>query len=203
MGRRLEAAEGWRRARLGVAAAWLAIGVGCGGSRGGLVSADIAHDASQSRPERPADDARAALPFAPDLRGKSLRGERVALTALRGKVVVLDVMASWCGTCLTMLPRFEALAGQARGDRLVLILISQDEALADIQKLVARRGIEAPVVLDEDERWWGALGCSALPTAVVIGGDGRLVLRRHGLGQGGFADVEAAVASELARLDRP
>lgn len=151
----------------------------------------------------PAGQARTGLLEVPDLIGTSLRGAPISLGALRGQVVVLDVMANWCQTCVELLPRWEALAHRLRGEPFAVIVVSQDEEFADIEGLVARRGITAPVLRDADERWWRAFGCSVMPTAVVIGGDGRLVLRRHGLGQGGFAEVEATIAAELARLKRP
>ena len=124
----------------------------------------------------------------------------VALADLRGQVVVLDVMASWCTTCVETLPRWHALAERLRQRPARLLLVSQDEELDDLRKLVANAKIRETVLIDAGEVWWNAFSLRFLPTAIVIGADGRIAGQIRNLADGGFATLEALIETELARI---
>ena len=86
-----------------------------------------------------------------------------------------------------------------RGRPARIVLVSQDEDAADMRALVDRVHIEESVVMDVDEVWWKAFALSSVPTAIVIGADGRVagVVRR--LGEGGFVELRRLVEGELGR----
>ncbi len=145
--------------------------------------------------------ARAALPMFPDLAAPLLGGGQVHIASMRGQVVVLDVMASWCQTCTELLPRWDALAERHHTRPLQILLVSQDEDPEEMRELAERRKIRHRIALDGEEIWWKRLGLVAVPTAIVIGADGRHVATLRHLGEGGFEKLEAVVASELDRAE--
>ena len=73
-----------------------------------------------------------ALPTpAPDFTAKDITGKDVKLSDYRGKVVLLNFWASWCGVCKTEKPALNARAGEMASDDFVVIALSSDHAWAD------------------------------------------------------------------------
>lgn len=112
---------------------------------------------------------------APNLTLPSLDGRNYALRAEAGHVLVLDFMSSWCQTCTEALPGVERLAKRwhARGVRVWVVSI--DAERADLEAVLKRIPISLPVLLDRRETWFNHFKLAAVPTAVVLGRDGKLV----------------------------
>jgi thiol-disulfide isomerase/thioredoxin len=73
-----------------------------------------------------------ALPVpAPDFTAKDITGKEVKLSDYRGKVVLLNFWASWCGVCKTEKPALNAMAGEMASDDFVVIALASDHAWAD------------------------------------------------------------------------
>jgi thiol-disulfide isomerase/thioredoxin len=73
-----------------------------------------------------------ALPSpAPDFTAKDITGKDVKLSDFRGKVVLVNFWASWCGVCKTEKPALSAMAGEMAGSDFVVIALASDHAWAD------------------------------------------------------------------------
>jgi cytochrome c biogenesis protein CcmG/thiol:disulfide interchange protein DsbE len=99
---------------------------------------------------------------------------RVALADLRGKAVLLDFWATWCGPCIQMLPTLHDLYTELRPSGVEFVGINSDgpgSTVEDIQEFLRRRPAPYPMVYDD-----GVVAAkyrvSALPHMVVVGRDG-------------------------------
>jgi thiol-disulfide isomerase/thioredoxin len=83
----------------------------------------------QHGPNDPAKDFRNALAGepAPSLKLKSEDGKVVALDSFRGKPVLLDFWAKWCGACVSALPKLAQIYQEAKDKGLILLTVDQDE----------------------------------------------------------------------------
>ena len=63
----------------------------------------------------------------PDLQSEDLNGKKVKLSDYRGKVVVLDIWATWCGPCKAMIPHEREMVEKLKGKPFVLLSVSCDE----------------------------------------------------------------------------
>jgi thiol-disulfide isomerase/thioredoxin len=117
-----------------------------------------------------------AAPF--DL--KSLDGTSVQLAQLKGKVVVLNFWATWCGPCKDEMPAFERLRQQLDPERFALLTITTDLQRDGIKHFLANLNVRLPVLFDEDQDVSQAYLVRALPTTVFIDQQGMLLGRAVG-----------------------
>lgn len=115
---------------------------------------------------------------APPLELVDLGGQSASLEQYRGRVVLLDFWASWCGGCIEELPRLKSLHAAYHPLGLELLAPSLDEGgRADIAAFAREQGIPWRVFTMEPERA-RAYGVLGLPTKYLIGRDG-IVARKY------------------------
>jgi thiol-disulfide isomerase/thioredoxin len=106
---------------------------------------------------------------APPFNLATVDGERVDLAALRGKTVVLNFWATWCGPCRVEIPMISRFA-RANPD-IPVLGIAVDGAPAELKKKAAELGVDYPVLVGTPEVV-RAYGASTVPTTVVVNPDG-------------------------------
>jgi thiol-disulfide isomerase/thioredoxin len=118
---------------------------------------------------------------APDFKLKEFAGKELTLEASRGKVVLLNFWATWCGPCREEIPELIALQNRYK-DRLQIIgLVLDDDDEKEIRSVIASEGINYPVALADPETRLAYGGIAALPTVFVINAEGRVVQKHVGL----------------------
>lgn len=125
--------------------------------------------------------------MAPDFRAPSLRGDTVALSSLRGRVVLLNVWATWCPPCRWEMPALQRLYQRLGPRGLVIVAVSEDEAsgpgaayggtLGDVPGFVRDNALTFTVLLDPRGALERLYGVDGLPTSFIIDRSGRVVRR--------------------------
>ena len=141
--------------------------------------------------------------FAPEVTFVTLAGRRFDLASLKGRVVVLDFWASWCGPCHDTIPFLRVLEQRYADQRVTLISVSVDTDRAAWQSAVKQEKMTWTQVMDGDGRISNEFRVRPIPTAVVIDGEG--IIRKWILG---FSDsygatLDASVRDALKRLAAP
>ena len=118
----------------------------------------------------------------PAFAGVDLDGNDVALSELRGEVVLLNVWATWCYPCRREMPALEALHRDWGDDGLRVVAISIDAASAsrDVRDFVDEYGLTFDVVHDGAQNVTRAFSTIGVPETFLIDADGRLVKRWMG-----------------------
>ena len=110
-----------------------------------------------------------------DLSRRSFR-----LAGLRGKVVMLNFWATWCGPCRQEMPRLEALHRELSARGLVLLGVN-GESEQSARNFVRENGYTFPTLVDSGNHVAGQFRVTAIPTAVVIDREGRVASYLVGL----------------------
>ncbi len=105
---------------------------------------------------------------------------RIRLSDLRGKTVILDFWASWCGPCRAQAPIIDTVARrhEAAGDVVVVGVSTSDERSAAIQ-FAQSQNLSYPMVFDDKNQVAAAYSVTGLPTLVIVDKGGKIVAVRR------------------------
>ena len=134
---------------------------------------------------------------APDFTRKSLDGKTIRLSDYRGKVVLLNFWATWCGPCIAEIPRFSGWQTKYGPQGLQVIGISMDDDVAPVQKFNRKHQLTYPIVMGDEhlgELYGGVLG---LPITYLIGPDGKIIARY--MGETDLNQMEARIGKLLSK----
>ena len=139
---------------------------------------------------------------APDFAVTDLQGRTVRLSALRGKVVVLNLWATWCAPCVDEMPSIERLWSTLQGDDFALLAVSQDEeGRHSVEPFVQRMKFSFPVFLDPDHEVGDRYGVWGYPETFVIDRNGYVVERVIGPRDWASPESLAALRALIAAGD--
>lgn len=117
--------------------------------------------------------------IAPEIIGTRINGDNITLSSLKGKVLYIDVWATWCGPCLHELPYLETLQEKFRENKdLLFVSVSVDEDKASWQRMVRAKNMKGLQVLVSGG--WNAgiirdYSINGIPRFIIIGKDGKLI----------------------------
>ena len=133
---------------------------------------------------------------APDFTLETLDGKRVTLSSLRGKAVVVNFWATWCGPCKIETPWLVELQNQYGAQGLQIVGVAMDDSGKDeIARFAKDMGMNYPVVLGKEAVGQAYGGVDALPESFFVGRDGKIVDKIMGLE--GRSEIEDAIKKAL------
>ncbi len=144
--------------------------------------------------------ASAASP-APEVSARTRSGEPFALSALKGRVVLLDFWAPWCVPCRASFPFLDSLHAKYASQGLTVVGLTLEEREKAIAAFLEAVPVRFPVVVDATGRAGEAFGVVAMPTTFLIDREGRIAARFEGGDPKVHAKIETAVAALLAGGD--
>jgi len=116
--------------------------------------------------------------LAPDFAVPDLSGQAVRLSALRGKVVLLNLWTTWCPPCREEMPSMERLYERLRDRDFQLLAVSQDEdGKRVVEPFVKEMRLSFPVLVDPDHQVGDRYGVWGYPETFVIDRTGHVVER--------------------------
>ncbi len=120
--------------------------------------------------------------LAPDFDLPTLDGKDLKLSGLRGKAVLLNFWATYCGPCKIEMPWFVELQKEYGPQGFQIVGVAMDDASTeDIAKFAKEMGVNYPILLGKESVGQSYGGVSVLPTTFFVDRDGKLIAREFGL----------------------
>jgi RNA polymerase sigma factor (sigma-70 family) len=138
---------------------------------------------------------------APDFTVTTLEGKRLRLSDLKGKVVLMNFFATWCGPCLAELPRVETeiwKPNQKRG--LIVLAIGRDHTRAELTEFLHEHKLSFSIGPDPEHAIFKRYATESIPRNYVIGPDGRIAHQSLGYDATRFHELIEATEKEINAL---
>ena len=127
---------------------------------------------------------------APEIKVKDLEGHDLSLASARGKVVLLNFWATWCGPCREEIPSLIALQEHYKDQLQIIGLVVDQDDEQELRSFVKGEGLNYPVALAPGKTRIDYGGIAALPTLFVINSEGKVVQKHVGLFNPSLYEVE-------------
>jgi thiol-disulfide isomerase/thioredoxin len=135
---------------------------------------------------------------APDFTLPSLGGPNLRLQEQRGRVVMINFWASWCGPCRVEMPHLARLYEKYRGSGFTVLAVNIDESPQKAASLATQLGMRFPVLLDTDKKVSRLYDLSTMPSTVLVDRDGRVRYVHRGY-RDGYEETYDKQIRELLR----
>ena len=144
-------------------------------------------------PAAPAGTSPTALQY------QDLEGKPRSLDELKGRVVLLDFWATWCGPCLESLPLYETWQKELGPSGLTIVAVSVDKEKEPVIGFLAKNAPSLTAFHDPQFKVVSAVKVPKMPTAFLIARDGSVVMRHEGFTKKSAVELEAKIREQLAK----
>jgi thiol-disulfide isomerase/thioredoxin len=134
---------------------------------------------------------------APDFKLKDFSGKDLSLADSRGKVILLNFWATWCGPCRAEIPTLVKLQERYKDQLQIIGLVVDEDEEDSVRQVVTAEGINYPVAMAPTEVRVQYGGITALPSVFVIDKEGRVVQKHVGLFNPALYETEIRALADL------
>ena len=139
----------------------------------------------------------------PDTPFQDGEGTTLTLSDFAGKVLVVNLWATWCAPCIREMPTLDSLQADLGGDTFHVIALSQDREGARVaEPFMAKNGWEnLSLYVSDGTTFARAANIRGLPTTLIIGADGREVARLEGTSEWNDPEIKEALSALIVKVD--
>ncbi len=134
---------------------------------------------------------------APDFTLRSMDGPNMRLAEQRGRVVMVNFWATWCGPCRQEMPHLNKLYDKYRDSGFVLLGVNIDDNASKATDLATKLGLRFPVLLDTDKTVSRLYDMGSMPATVLIDREGKVRHLHRGYREGYELTYEQQVRALL------
>ncbi|MCL2669404.1 MAG: TlpA family protein disulfide reductase [Syntrophaceae bacterium] len=135
---------------------------------------------------------------APDFKLDTPQGKTISLRSFRGKSVLINFWATWCGPCVDEMHILQQIATEWSSNGLVILGINEGDPASKVTGFIQRYGISFPILMDGDQEVSRLYMVRYMPTSVFVDKDGIVQVVAYG----GFDTKESLVSKMLSKVGK-
>lgn len=130
---------------------------------------------------------------APDFTLKSQRGDNLKLSELRGKVVLINFWASWCGPCRQEMPVLDELYRHYRPLDFTVLGVNVEQNSDTAKSLLKDVAVSFPILFDDENKVSKMYNIKGMPSTILVDRDGNVRYMHMGYQPGAEADYQTQI----------
>jgi thiol-disulfide isomerase/thioredoxin len=130
----------------------------------------------------------------------TLDGKRFDVAGLKGKVIIVNLWATWCGPCKEEMPRLEKEVWKnANPSDLAMIAIAREETNEKIAAFRKENSYTFPMAEDPNRRIFNLFASAGIPRTYIVGRDGKILFQSLGYTAPEFDNFKTILEAELKK----
>ncbi len=136
--------------------------------------------------------------IAPAFKVTTLSGAEIDIEKLRGKVILINYFATWCGPCMREMPYLESeIYDKIKDEDFVLVCIGREHTAEELVKFKEEKGFDLPIAPDPGREVYSKYAKMMIPRNFVIGRDGKVIYQHIGFEMEEFERMIDIIKAEL------
>jgi len=107
-------------------------------------------------------------------------GDRINMTEYKGKVLFINLWATWCPPCIAEMPGIQELYNDINNEDVVFIMLSTDDSMEKVKTFIEKKGYNLPVFMPTS-RVPDVLRSPSIPTTFIVNKKGEIVSKKTGM----------------------
>ena len=134
---------------------------------------------------------------APDFTVKTTEGKEFKLSAHKGKPILLNFFATWCGPCLAELPHVEKEIWKKYKDRgLVVVVVGREHEIPEVSEFQKKHQYSFVMAADPKREAYGKYATQYIPRTYLVNKEGKIAFQSVGFNEADFKKLLAAIEKE-------
>ncbi len=130
----------------------------------------------------------------------TIDGHTISLP-LRGKVVLINFFATWCGPCQMEMPHIERIWSELRNDdHFRLVVVGREETAETVRAYHQQHGFSFPIAADPEREVYSLFAKELIPRTIIVSPEGQVVYSNAGFYETEIEKLETVLKQELATL---
>lgn len=136
--------------------------------------------------------------MAPDFTFTSLDGKTYKLSDFKGKTVMLNFFATWCGPCMKELPQVEKdIWSTYKNDNFVVLSFGREHSIDEMKKFVDKKGFTFMISPDPERKFYSLYAEKYIPRNFLINKEGKIIFQCVGFAEEDFKEIMTLIAEEV------
>jgi peroxiredoxin len=125
-------------------------------------------------------------------------GQKLTPASLKGKVVLLNFFATWCGPCVAEMPHLQKLHEQFKdNDSFAMVSVGREHQADEVKQFAEKQKLTFPVAADPKREAYGLFAKQYIPRNYVIDGEGKIIFQSVGFSEPEFKQMTATIEKAL------